>query len=330
MASHSEFGAKTTAEEVLAAFPDGLKGKVVVITGVGPNGLGAALAQSIAAYTPKLLILTGRSASKVETIAKSITTPGVEIRQVIFDFSSFSSIAKGSEEINAISGPTIDILINNAGVMNMPERRLSPDGFELHLAINYLGLALFTNNLLPKVKNSNAGRIVNVVSNAYAISPFRFSDYNFDGVENLPEDEQPSKEACEGFGIPYGFGYIPPIAYGQSKCAGVLYTRELAEKLKDTNATAFSLMPGAIETELWREMPADVVKSILSTLPMKTMSQGISTILVAALDPKLKESGGAYLNDCQVEDVQPFAKDKAKAEKLWQLTEKLTGTTFTV
>jgi NAD(P)-dependent dehydrogenase (short-subunit alcohol dehydrogenase family) len=128
--------------------------------------------------------------------------------------------------------------------MNIPERRLSADGFEYHLATNYLGLALFTDSILPKVKKSDAGRIVNVVSNGYALSPFRFSDYNFDGVDDLPEDEQPSKEAMAAFGIPFGLGYIPPVAYGQSKTATMLYTRELADKLKGIGATALSVMPG--------------------------------------------------------------------------------------
>lgn len=249
--------------------------------------------------------MTGRTASKVEAVAKAIITPDVEVRTVLFDISSFASIAKAIEEINTIVESSIDIVFNNAGVMNIPERKLSADGFEMHLATNYLGLALFTNGILPKVKKSEAGRVVNVVSNGYAISPFRFSDYNFDGVKELPEDEQPSKQACEAFGIPFGLGYVPPIAYGQSKTAGILYTRELAERLKGSNATAISVMPGGkpqlscisftpslnflvIDTDLWREMPAEAVKSLLNVLPLKSASQGIATLLVAALDPKLK------------------------------------------
>ncbi|KAL5384414.1 hypothetical protein PMIN02_009222 [Paraphaeosphaeria minitans] len=330
MASHTEFGAKTDAKDVFAAFPTAVEGKVVLITGVSPKGLGAQIAQSLATQKPKLLILTGRFPSKVEAVARDISTPGLEIRIVLFDISSLASVATAVDQINAFAEPSIDLVFNNAGVMNIPERRLSADGFEYHLATNYLGLALLTNGILPKVKKSDAGRIVNVVSNGYALSPFRFSDYNFDGVDDLPQDEQPSKDAMAAFGIPFGLGYIPPVAYGQSKTAAMLYTRELADKLKGTNATALSVMPGVIDTDLWREMPAETVKAVLSSLPLKSTSQGIATMLVAALDPKLKESGGAYLEDCQVADVQPFASDKAKSEKLWQLTEKLTGTTFTV
>jgi NAD(P)-dependent dehydrogenase (short-subunit alcohol dehydrogenase family) len=216
-----------------------------LITGVGPNGLGAALARSLAPHKPKLLILAGRTSSKVETVSKEITTshPGLEVRVVIFDMSCFTSIAKGAEEINGYPEPIIDILFNNAGVMNIPERRLSAAGFEMHLATNYLGLALFTMSILPKIKQSAAGRIVNVTSNGYALSPFRFSDYNFDG-RDLPDDEQPSMAACKAFGVPWGLHYIPPVAYGQSKTAVILFTRELADRLADTDVTVLCVNPG--------------------------------------------------------------------------------------
>lgn len=219
---------------------------LVLITGVSPNGLGAALAQSLATRGPKLLVLTGRTSTKVEAVANEITssTPGVEVRTVLFDISSFASIARAAHEINSYSEPNIDIVFNNAGVMNIPERRLSADGFEMHLATNYLGLVLFTNSIFPKIKKSAAGRIVNVVSNGYALSPFRFSDYNFDGKDDIPEDEQPSKPACEAFGIPWDLGYNPPVAYGQSKTAGIMFTRELADRLINTNATAICVQPG--------------------------------------------------------------------------------------
>jgi NAD(P)-dependent dehydrogenase (short-subunit alcohol dehydrogenase family) len=120
----------------------------------------------------------------------------------------------------------------------------------MHLATNYLGLALFTMSILPKIKQSAAGRIVNVASNGYALSPFRFSDYNFDG-KDLPEDEQPSKAACGAFGVPWGLDYIPPVAYGQSKTAAMLFTRELAGRLSGTRVAALCVNPGGeLDSEL--------------------------------------------------------------------------------
>jgi NAD(P)-dependent dehydrogenase (short-subunit alcohol dehydrogenase family) len=273
MTSNSSFGAKTDANDVLAAFPNAVKGKnskcqidvhahrvynpsanhsAVLITGVSPNGLGAALAHALAPYHPNLLVLTGRTAAKVEAVASPLAKsfPDVQVRTVLFDMSSFASIAQAAAEINAFT-ENIDILFNNAGIMNVPERRLSVDGFEMHLATNYLGLALFTLSILPKILSSTAGRIVNTVSNGYALSPCRFSDYNFDydgegGGKEVSEDEQPPKDTCAAFGVPWGLGYIPPIAYAQSKTAAILFTRELADRLAEKDVTVNCVQPGGM------------------------------------------------------------------------------------
>ena len=81
----------------------------------------------------------------------------------------------------------------------------------------------------------------------------------------------------------------------------------------------------AVKTNLWRQMPEEVREKIFEMIPMKSLSEGVATSLVAALDPKLEESNGAYLNDCQVEDVAPWAGSAGKTKKLWELSEKLTG-----
>ncbi|KAI9876064.1 MAG: hypothetical protein M1830_007425 [Pleopsidium flavum] len=329
MTTRSEFGFKTEASDVVSTFSDSVRGKTILITGVGPNGLGATLAHALASQAPKLLILTGRTPSKVEAITKEIAAkyPDVKTRILKLDMASFSSISAAADAVHAYTEPSIDILINNAGVMNIPERTLSADGFEMQLAVNYLGLALFTNSIMLNLLKSNAGRVVNIVSNGYALSPFRFSDYNFEG-KSLPEDEQPPKGTCEAFGVPWGLDYIPPIAYGQSKTAAMLYTIELATRLKDKGVSTVCLNPGAIATDLWRQMPQEFIDKIFQMMPMKSKAQGASTPLVAALDPKLAGSSGVYLDDCQIADVAPWAKDADKAQKLWTLTEELTGKPF--
>lgn len=128
--------------------------------------------------------------------------------------------------------------------MNLPTRTFSKDGFEMQLAVNYLGPFLFTNSIMPKLLASKAARIANITSNGYRLSPFRFNDYNFENPSSLPEDQQPSKQNCEAFGVPWGLEYLPPVAYGQSKTAMILYTRQLAKKLKGTTVTAASCNPG--------------------------------------------------------------------------------------
>ena len=221
-----------------------LKSASVLITGVGPNGLGAEMALALATKKPGLLILTGRSPSKVEAVTEDIATkfPGVKTRILKLDLASFASISSAADNVVSYAESAIDVIINNAGVMNIPERTLS-DGFELQLMVNYLGLALFTNSIMPKLLKSSAGRIVNIVSNGYALSPFRFSDYNFEG-KDLPAEEQPLKEMCDAYGLPWGLGYLPAVAYGQSKTAGILYTVELATRLKDKGASVICVHPG--------------------------------------------------------------------------------------
>ena len=215
-----------------------------MITGVGPNGLGASIAHALATKGPALLILTGRNPSKVEQITTQFASefPNVKTRILRLDVASFKDIGRAAAEVNDYGEPGIDILINNAGVMNIPERQLSEDGFEMQLATNYIGLALFTNSIVGKLIASK-GRVVNVVSNGYLLSPFRFSDYNYDG-KDVPEDEQPSKQKCEAFGVPWTLEYSPPTAYGQSKTAGILYTKQLSKLLGAKGVSATCLNPG--------------------------------------------------------------------------------------
>ena len=206
--------------------------------------MGENLAHALATKQPALLILTGRTPSKVEQVSKALSAdfPKVKTRTLKLDIASFKDIERAAAEVQKYSESGIDILINNAGVMNIPERQLSVDGFEMQLATNYLGLWLFTNSIIGKVIAAK-GRVVNVVSNGYMLSPFRFSDYNFEGKE-LPKSEQPSEEMCKAFGVPWTLEYAPPIAYGQSKTAAILYTKQLAKSLAPKGVSVTCLNPG--------------------------------------------------------------------------------------
>lgn len=255
----------------------------VLITGVGPNGLGETLVTTLAAHGPALLILAGRQPAKVGAVAEAIKKahPDVPTRVLQLDLASLASVRQAASQVTE----PLHLIVNNAGVMNIPTRTLTTDGFEMHFAVNYLGAFLFTNLLVPRL--APGARVVMVVSNGYALSPVRFSDYNFDGGDALPEDELPNKQACEGFGIPYGLGYVPPVAYGQSKTAGILYTKELARRLKAKGMTATCVNPGPVDTDLWREMPKEAVQQMFTVLPMRSKEQGAADFLVAALHPGL-------------------------------------------
>lgn len=239
--------------------------------------------------------------------------------------------------------------------MNVPERQLSEDGFEMHLAVNYLGPYLLTTGLMRQLLVSGSSRVVNVGSNGYLFSPFRFADYNFEG-KSLPESEVPSKEVCEQYGLPWSSEYTPTIAYGQSKTAILLFTVQLAQLYKEKGLTAICLHPGgnsvdrdiswpdtnlhlAIATDLWRHMQKEHTganfhhaahevlesrcehsscSSVGSKASRYVLAFSIMILLTGYLDP-----AGVYMEDCQFASAQHFAKDPAAAERLWDLTEGL-------
>jgi NAD(P)-dependent dehydrogenase (short-subunit alcohol dehydrogenase family) len=250
--------------------------------------------------------------------------------------------------------PLIDILINNAGVMHLPERILSVDGIEMHFATNHMGHYLLTCLLMPKlisaaVKNpiKGATRIVNLSSGSAMVAGMRWSDINFSQKNgNLPEDEQPNYAVHRAWGQTGALeeqSYLPLEGYNQSKVANVLFgigaNKRLYEKF---GILSLALHPGVIPTELSRNMGPETMEAINNmvgkgVVKMKTKEAGVSTTLVAALDPKLrngetrdgKENWGAFLVDCQISAAaNPRAVSSRGAERLWKLSEELVKEEF--
>lgn len=306
----------------------------VVITGVAPNGLSEAACSALAAHSPALLILTARTASKAEAVVAHLraTYPASSTQYVVvaLDLSSLASVRKGAAAIReavaahssgndsgkgrggrGVSGG-IDVLLNNAGVMAIPTRTLSPDGVEMHLATNYLGHFLLTTLLLPELEaaaavgesgwaRSTHPRVVNITSAGFALTPFRFSDYNFADTAPdaraaggkgspppLPADEEVDVAAAAAMGFPNmdpQSGYLPFLAYAQANTANMLFSVRLAEALRGKGVGAFSAAPGVSVTELQRHLPAGFKNPMMV---YKTHSQAVASFLVAALDPGLQ------------------------------------------
>ena len=201
----------------------------------------------------------------------------------------------------------------------------SEDGFELQLATNHLSHFLLTNLLIPKLllAGPNA-RVINVSSCAHIASDIRYADPNFQSDS--------------------GKDYKPFIAYAQSKTANVLFSVGINERLGGKGIHSFALHPGSISSGLQKfATPEQMIEtkqiweSLGQTMPEhKTLEQGCSTSLRAALDPGLVEEwvqeGKVYLNDCQLSDdseiVNPFAVDKKNALKSWALSEDMVGEKF--
>ncbi|KAF5703468.1 retinol dehydrogenase 13 [Fusarium globosum] len=240
------FSSTTQAQEVAAAFHDEISGKTFVITGVSFGGLGEAVCEALAPYKPGILIITGRDIQRPQAVAKALIAQYADLKiyTIQMDLALIKSVENAARKIKKIAS-RIHVLVNNAGVMSIPDRTLTEQGIEAHLAINYVGHFLLTELLAEHLRSPEAsGRVINISSSAHTVSPFRFDDPHLIGSSNLPPDQQPSREACRAFGIPWESGYSPLVAYAQSKTAVILHARAISSGALRDGITAFSVTPG--------------------------------------------------------------------------------------
>jgi len=278
----------------------------------------------------------------------------VKYRALKLDLSSQKAVREAAAELLSWNDvPTIDILVNNAAVMNIPERTLNEDGLELQFATNHVGHFLFTSLIMPKLLKASEGnlkgvtRVINVSSLSPVVTGMRWSDLNFEKRnKDLPEVEQPPYAMHKAWGAidPEEKSYLPLEGYNQSKVANVLFGIALNRRLYESyGILSFAVHPGVIETELVRYAAPETVAAIqkmknAGAFSIKTLGAGAATTLVAAVDPKLgrpeavkdgKENYGAYLIDCQISDrADARAVSSDEAEKLWSLSEQLVKEKF--
>ncbi|CAJ2506994.1 Uu.00g081800.m01.CDS01 [Anthostomella pinea] len=294
------FDRTTTGTKVAAAFGDRIRGKHILITGASPNSIGEATARAVAGRSPGLLILASRSAAKLSAVAGQIGEqhPHVTVRTVVVDLADQNSVREAATQIRGLT-TRLDVLVNNAGV-SLSRKQWSPDGngIELTFATNHVGPFLLTNLLLPilleaaRTNKPGDTRIVNVSSSAHVISPFRFSDYNFEG-KPLPQREQPRKNLPDHLYEQHD-GFPGMVAYGASKTANILFSVALNERLLPSGIRSYAVNPGDILSGLLREVGAEFRK-VTGAMPpetWKTPDQGSATSLVAAFDPSLSDTGG--------------------------------------
>ncbi|KAL7943489.1 hypothetical protein V8C42DRAFT_359170 [Trichoderma barbatum] len=353
--SHPEFNRDTQGLDVAKAFPDGIRNKIIIVTGANRSGVGFSTSQAFASQSPACLILAGRNLNKIQECIDAIQQefPDVSCRALKVDLSSQKSVRAAAAEVLAWSDvPAIDIVVNSAGVMCVPERTLSVDGLEMHFATNHMGHWLLTCLIMPKLIKSAEGnpkgttRIVNVSSLSPTVATMRWSDINFDKPnKELPEAEQPPYQMLEAWGFLdcRNRSYVPLDGYNRSKVANVLFgigaTKRLYEKY---GILSLAVHPGIIETELARDFDEDQLAALAGlktkgVFPSQSFGSGASTSLVAALDPKLKpgetfngkENYGSFLVDCQISDsATPLAVSSSEAERLWALSENLVKEKF--
>ena len=206
-----------------------LDGKTIIITGAN-TGIGKETAIDLARRGARVIIAC-RSAEKGEEAVVEVRAKSGNDKVVFrrLDLASLESVRQFASKVLE-EEPTIDILINNAGVMACPYSK-TEDGFEMQFGVNHLGHFLLTNLILDRLKESPAARIVNVSSTAHR----RTEGINFDDLN--------SEKSYNSF-----------VAYGQSKLANILFTRSLAKRLVGTSVIANCLHPGVIRTELGRHI----------------------------------------------------------------------------
>lgn len=305
------------------------------------------------------MIITGRNTARLQESVDALKAdyPNVDYRVLKADLSSQKAVREAARELLSWEDiPTLDIVVNNAAIMNHPERTINEDGLELTYATNHIGHFLLTCLIMPKIikaaANSPKGatRIINVSSGSPIRAVPRFSDINFEILnKDLPEDEQPSYDVLEAWGNKdtRNKAYVPIEAYNQTKVANVLFSVGLNRRLFEKHGIlSLALHPGVIRTELSRDAAAETKEAIESmhkagVFSFRTQGAGASTSLTAALDPKLglpvaspdrpdgKENIGVFLMDCQITDKAKAAStSSANAEKLWHISEGLVKESF--
>ncbi|MDZ4275268.1 MAG: SDR family NAD(P)-dependent oxidoreductase [Erythrobacter sp.] len=313
----STFSKDSTTDEVLAG--KDMAGQTVFITGAN-SGLGQETARAMAACGAHI-IMAGRDQAKLDEAATAIRAqhPDASIDTIICDLGNLSSIrACGDEARKRFTA--IDLLINNAGVMACPLMHTA-DGFEMQFGTNHLGHFALTAELLPLIEAGNAKRIVNLSSRGHHFAPVDLDDPNF--------TERP---------------YDPWQSYGHSKTANILFTVGLEARFAANGIHAYAVHPGGIRTNLGRHMTEEMTAALIervtksdSGFAWKTIPQGAATSCWAATAPELEGTGGVYCEDCHVAavdnqssegGVRSYALDPAAAERLWTLSEQLTGAQY--
>jgi len=279
-----------------------MTGRTVLVTG-GSDGIGRAAALGLAAMGAHLAI-TGRDRGRTENAAREIRAAGSgQVDVFVADLSSQSQVRRLADEVLQ-SLTRIDVLVNNAGGY-WNTRHVTADGLERTFAVNHLAPFLLTNLLLDRLENSAPARVVTVSSNVQAIGRIDF------------EDLQGERS------------YSGARAYNQSKLANVLFTYELARKLRATSVTANALHPGVVRTSFGAEDPGGVQRLFTPFMRpfMKAPGQGAATSIHLASAPDLEQVTGRYFAGSKPRRSSRRSYDQAAAARLWQVSADLAGLT---
>jgi NAD(P)-dependent dehydrogenase (short-subunit alcohol dehydrogenase family) len=306
------FGEFSTADEVAEGID--LTGRRAVVTGAS-SGIGVETARTLASHGAAVTLAV-RNTEAGERVAADIRAGAPDARVDVRPL-ELADRASITAFVDAWDGP-LDLLVNNAGVMALPERTLV-DGQEAQFTTNHLGHFALATGLHRALAAADGARVVSVSSSAHLRCPVLFDDLTF---AFLP--------------------YDPWLAYGQSKTANALFAVEATRRWADDGITVNALMPGGIATNLQRHVDFEAMmrarREAGASDVLKTTQQGASTTVLLAVSPLLEGVGGRYFEDCHEatvltgraesdgrHGVAPFALDPENAARLWTVSEALLG-----
>ncbi|HEX6076775.1 MAG TPA: SDR family NAD(P)-dependent oxidoreductase [Micromonosporaceae bacterium] len=290
-------------------------GRTAVVTGAN-TGIGYEAAK-VLAERGATVVLAVRDVTKGQAAADRIlaASPQVQVRVQRLDLTSLASVREAADALST-TYPTIDLLVNNAGVMWTP-RRLTADGFELQLGTNHLGHFALTGLLLDKLVATPSSRVVVISSQAHRSGRIHFDDLHLE------------------------HGYSPHRGYAQSKLANLMFMYELQRRLAAGKAATIAVAahPGLASTELVRysSSPVRLLNQVFSPLFNQSAAMGALPTLRAATDPEVR--GGQYYGPSGIGEARGYPKlvdsnrdshDVSLQRRLWTVSEELTKITYPV
>jgi retinol dehydrogenase 14 len=279
-----------------------MAGRTVLVTG-GTGGIGKATALGLAAMGARVAI-TGRDRRRTDEAAGEIRAAGDgQVDAFVADLSVRAGVHELAEEVLQHL-PRVDVLVNNVGGY-WNTRHVTADGLERTFALNHLAPFLLTRLLLDRLQQSAPARVVTVSSNAQSLGRIDFDDL---------QGER---------------SYSGARAYNQSKLANVLFTYELARRLKGTRVTANALHPGVVSTSFGAEDPGAAQRLFVPFLRpfMRSPAQGAATSIHLASAADLEMVSGRFFANSRPRRSSERSYDEVDAARLWQVSAESAGPT---
>ena len=313
---NSGFNAKSETKDIIKDID--LNNKVAIVTG-GYSGIGLETTKALVAAGADVIIPAKRPKIANQNLNGIVSEDNV----IEMDLGNLNSVKNFSDSFKE-NFNTLDLLINNAGIMACPETRIG-NNWESQFGINHIGHFLLTNELINVMSDVEGARFVSLSSSAHSITGILWDDIHFQSAK-----------------------YDKWMAYGQSKTACSLMAIEFNTRMKDRGVEGFAVHPGGIITPLQRHLEKEEMVALgwldedgspseLAKNFFKSTSQGASTAVWCATNPDLNGLGGVFCEDCDIakrksevdESLQRYfgvadwAIDKEEASKLWESTESM-------